>query len=80
MDTSNNRLVSEEYFRGKAAEEQERFTPVPPELEPEALRLLDGRPEVTVPKNSQSSVAKWAAEQRNAKRKMQKASKRRNRG
>ncbi len=79
MDTSNNRLVTEEFLLGKTPKEREQYTMVPPELEPEAQRLLAGRQEATVPKSSKSPVARWAAAQRRDKRKMQKESRRRNR-
>jgi len=47
---------------------KEGFTPVPEHLQKDAELVLDGQLSAIVPKNSKSSLAKWANEERKRKR------------
>lgn len=94
MNTDTGHLVSAAALqeqlkaaRAKSAaledEIRRMYRPVPDDLAPEAARLLAEGNEVTVPRNSESPLAAWAANRRSAKRAatraMQKASRKRNR-
>lgn len=55
------------------------YEPVPDELNRAARRKLAGRKEAYVSMNSGGKLSRWAAKKRKARRKMVKASRRRNR-
>ncbi len=68
--------------RQKALNELAReqgYEPVPPELETAAKKKLAGKDEAHVSLTSGGKLSKWAAQKRKNKRKMAKASRRRNR-
>ncbi len=57
---------------------EQGYTPVPAELEKAAEKKLAGQDEAYVSLTSGGKLSKWAAKQRKAKRKKQKASRRKN--
>lgn len=78
MNTDTGHLVDLEKmpeFRGRPG-----YAAVPEHLREEAIRELRGLPETYVPKRGRSQLARYAAEQRRARRQMQKQSRRKNRG
>ena len=55
------------------------YTPVPEHLSHAATQALAGRNEATISLTSGGKLSKWAANQRKARKQMQKESRRRNR-
>lgn len=59
--------------------QKEGFTPVPPELEPAAIKKLAGQSQAVVSLTSGGKLSKWAAQERKKKRKAAAASRKKNR-
>lgn len=85
MDVNSNELVKsgviDELAKryGRESYEVNRFTPVPDELNHAADRKLGGKDRAVVSKTSGGKLSRWAAKQRKAKRKAQRAARRRQR-
>ena len=75
MNTSTNHIVDPLTFRGT----MDGYEPVPQNLTRAGRRVLAGKAEATVSKNSGGKLSKWAARQRKKKNQMAKAARRANR-
>jgi hypothetical protein len=76
MNTDTNHLIR----IGGDDEAPEGYEVVPDHLLKAALLSLGDKTETTISRNSGGQLSRWAARRRKDKRKMQKASRRQNRG
>ncbi len=79
MNTDTNELVDGNTLKELFTEEAKNFEPVPPWLDRAAKQALAGKSRTFVSKTSGGKLSKWAAKKRKAKRKAQKAARKKNR-
>ena len=86
MDVRTGELIREKAFEELAEEEAKRFRKVKKELEEEAIKELEGKDKTFIDLKARTPLAKWAKQERKMdkkkikkKRKIAKASRKRNR-
>ena len=72
MDTRTNILYKDEETAIKAGAKKDDLSTIPGKLKRDALKALDGKDSVKIPKNSVSALSQWAQKERNAKKRKKK--------
>lgn len=79
MNCDTGHLITEEMFKRLSAEKQQAYVGVPADLEPAAIRKLQGQDEAYVSLSSGGKLSKFAAANRKHRRKLAKQSRKVNR-
>jgi hypothetical protein len=79
MNPVTNNLATEVYLSTLEESQRRDYVSIPERLQRAAWRKLGGQQQAQVSKHSGGQLSRWAAEQRKAKRKAEKASRKRNR-